>query len=236
MSLFLLLLIPTSIIMTYFHLNPVKFNDFISTKTKISVELAFLGIFLIILQLLNFLDESIIKISNVIVNLIVIFCVVTFFNILLKIFFIFILRIKREIQPIILNLFKIIIYTFATLVAVRVVFKIEISSIITTSAILTGALVFALQSTLTNIFTGFNIQLNKHFNKGTWIHIRDRDIYAEILSIGVFFTELRTLDNVIILIPNHYFSNNIIEKVSNIDGQKTSAMKIKFSATYETPP
>ncbi len=229
---YILLLI--SVVLIYFHLNPNKFKDLISAKTKISIKLAFLGIFLIILQYLKFLDESIIKVLNIIVSLIVIFCVATFLNILLKIFFIY--RSKKEIQPIILNLFEIVIYAFATLVTVRVVFKMEISSIITTSAILTGALVFALQNSLTNIFTGINIQLNKHFSKGTWIHIRDRDIYGEILSIGIFFTELRTLDNVVLLIPNYYFFNNIIEKVSNIDGHKTSAIKIKFSATYETPP
>lgn len=229
-----IVLIITIIFLIFLLLISHKLEKFRSTKAKLAIELAILGLLLNFIKNNTNITSEINITIEILVKLITIFCVTISFSVLIQILIFH--RYKKGVQPIILNLIDLIIYIFASIVVIRTIFKIEISSILTTSAILTGALVFALQNSLTNIFTGFSLQLNEHFKKGNWIYIKEKDIIGEIIATSFYFTVLKTLDNSIIIIPNHYFFNNIIEKISNINDLPTSAIKIRFSATYETPP
>lgn len=204
-----------------------------TVKTKISFRLVLFGVLLNLINSL-ILDSQYKHVITQIINFIIILCLANAIsNVLhigLNLYF------RNKIRPIIQNLIDLLIYIIGAIVIIRIIFKIEISSILTTSAIITGAIVFALQQTLTNIFSGISLQLNDNFKPGTWINIKDKSIMGEIINRGFYFTTLRTLDNVLIMIPNHYFFNNVVEKIWDQQDNTISALKLNFGASYETPP
>lgn len=202
-------------------------------KTKISFRLAIFAFLLNIITSLQIDNEYKIILTQII-NFIIILCLANALSSILHIGLC--IYSKKKIQPIVQNLIDLLIYILGAIIIIRTIFNIEISSILTTSAIITGAIVFALQHSLTNIFSGITLQLNNNFKPGTWISIKEKNIVGEIINRGFYFTTLKTLDNVIIFIPNYYFYNNIVEKIWDKEDNTISALKLHFGASYETPP
>lgn len=210
-----------------------KLQNIWTWKTKIAFKLVLLGFLLNILTNLQF-DNHYRLILIQVINFIII---VSLTNVLSTIVHISLsIYSKKKTQPIVVNLIDLLIYIFGAIVIIRTIFNIEITSILTTSAIITGAILFALQHSLTNIFSGITLQLNENFKPGTWIRVQDKDIIGEIVNRGFYYTTIKTLDNIITLIPNHYFYNNIVEKIWDQKKETISALKLSFGASYETPP
>ena len=77
---------------------------------------------------------------------------------------------------------------------------INLSSILTTSAVITGVLAFSMQDTLSNILGGISLQLDNSINVGDWIEIgNDAGCISEV---HWRFTAIETRDWEMILIPN----------------------------------
>lgn len=93
------------------------------------------------------------------------------------------------------------------------------------------ALAMAAKDTVANIFGGVTIFTDKPFKVGERIKINSYDGIVE--EVGVRSTRIRTLEGRLIVVPNHYFTDNIVENVSSEPSRKVI---LKLGLTYDTPP
>ncbi len=99
------------------------------------------------------------------------------------------------------------------------------------TAILTSAGVaigLALQGSLSNFAGGFIILLIRPFKVGDYIEIGIYDGTVE--QIGLFYTQLTTIDNKLILIPNGTLSNG---SLINYSAKENRRVDMTFSVGYE---
>ena len=93
------------------------------------------------------------------------------------------------------------------------------------------ALAMAAKDTVANIFGGLTIFLDKPFVLNERIKISGNDGVVE--EIGVRSTRLRTLEGRLLIVPNHHFTDNIVENVSSEPSRK---IVLKLGLTYDTTP
>jgi MscS family membrane protein len=103
------------------------------------------------------------------------------------------------------------------------------------TALLTGlgigglALAMAAKDTVANIFGGITIFVDKPFRLGQRIEVGGFDGFVE--DIGIRSTRIRTLAGRLVIIPNHKFSDQIVE---NITVEPTRRVILKVGLTYST--
>jgi MscS family membrane protein len=103
------------------------------------------------------------------------------------------------------------------------------------TALLTGlgigglAMAMAAKDTVANIFGGITIFVDKPFKLGQRIEVSGFDGFVE--DIGIRSTRIRTLAGRLVIIPNHKFSDQIVE---NITVEPTRRVVLKLGLTYGT--
>jgi small-conductance mechanosensitive channel len=144
-------------------------------------------------------------------------------------------RMKGEVPSFLRELLLLVVYLFVAATALRVVFDINVASIITGTTFLAAALAIALQSTLVNVVSGFHIQADKNFKRRTWVWIKDKDIYGEIVNVGFRNTTLRTTEEHKVSIPNNFLLQDIVHTIGNRD-EKATGVNLKVQLQYSFPP
>ena len=91
------------------------------------------------------------------------------------------------------------------------------------------AVAFALQSTLSNIFGGISLILDKTVKVGDTVYI-DKDTKGIILDIGLRSTKLKTFDNEVIIIPNGKLADMKIQNIV-LPEEKTRVV-VPFNVAY----
>jgi small-conductance mechanosensitive channel/CRP-like cAMP-binding protein len=89
-----------------------------------------------------------------------------------------------------------VVYAFAQLRAAGV----DLSSIVTTSAILTAVVAFAMQDTLGNVIGGLAIHIDNSVQVGDWVRVDD--IHGRVRDIGWRSTTIETRNWETIVVPN----------------------------------
>src|SRR5690625_758077 len=77
----------------------------------------------------------------------------------------------------------------------------ELSSLVTSTAVVTAILAFAMQDTLGNILSGLALQLDHSVSIGDWIELDD-GLTGQVIQVQWRHTAVRTLFGEMILIPN----------------------------------
>jgi small-conductance mechanosensitive channel len=144
-------------------------------------------------------------------------------------------RMKGEVPTFLRELLLLGIYVFFGATALRVIFDINMSSILTTTTVLTAALAFAMQTTLANIVSGFHIQSDKAFQRGTWVWLKDRDISGEIVNVGFRHSTVRTLEDHLVHVPHHFITQNIVHSVGSRHGLP-AVVNHRVLLDYAYPP
>jgi len=93
------------------------------------------------------------------------------------------------------------------------------------------ALAMAAKDSVSNLFGGFTIFLDKPFKIGDRIRIGDFDGF--VVNIGMRSTRLRTLEGRLIVIPNKEFTESFIENISSEPSRKIT---LSIGLAYETHP
>ncbi len=68
------------------------------------------------------------------------------------------------------DLILILLYAVVLMVVLRATLRVDLTSLLATSAVISVIIGFALQETLGNIFAGLAMQMQKPFEPGDWIH------------------------------------------------------------------
>ena len=161
--------------------------------------------------------------------------VVTFGVIQIFVLFVFQTLLARRKIPRILNEFVVALaligYAIYRLNAVGV----NLASLITTSAVLTGALAFSAQETLGNLWGGIAIQLEKTCRIGDWVRIDS--VTGQVVSIRWRYMAIATITNETIVIPNSTVMKNRITVVARRGEERTTWRRhVPFEVEFDYPP
>ena len=91
------------------------------------------------------------------------------------------------------------------------------------------ALSLSVQNILSNLFSGLTLLVSKPFKSGDYIEVGGRN--GIIKSVGLFYTQLNTLDNVSINIPNSDVTGTTVMNYSREPLRRVDRV---FSAAYES--
>jgi len=106
-----------------------------------------------------------------------------------------------------------IIVTFIAIIILLGHFNVNsntISAFITTLGIGTLAVALAAQSTLSDMFSGFSIMVDRPFRIGDRIELLDLDTWGDVTDIGLRSTRILTRDNRMVAIPNSVIIQNAV--------------------------
>jgi len=201
----------TTSILCYFYLNQISNFNFFHLPASIYILTQKLLLFIIILSA----SLIILKILDYLI----------FDAYLLKNAGIHIPTLFRDI--IMFTLLGIIIVT-----TLKIEFGLKLTGILTSSAIVSVIIGFALQDTLANIIAGIVMHIEKPFDLNDWIKIGDRE--GEVVETSWKATRLKTLEGNYIIIPNTIISKEII--INYYKPTKAHALIFTIGIDYSTPP
>jgi small-conductance mechanosensitive channel len=101
------------------------------------------------------------------------------------------------------------------------------AAFVSISVVLGFVLGFALGDTLSNIASGFMIAITKPFKKGDYVTANGES--GSVENVGISITELRTIDNKLIIIPNKSVWGSNITNFTKYD---TRRVDMKMGVSY----
>lgn len=119
---------------------------------------------------------------------------------------------------------------FVAFMLILTEFKIDITPFLAGAGIAGIALALAAQDLIGNFFGGAVITIDKPFRKGDRIKIDDN--IGDVVEIGPRSTRIRTLDNMVITIPNQKITQSVVTNYAMPDLKQK--IRIPFSIAYGT--
>lgn len=89
-------------------------------------------------------------------------------------------------------------------------FRVPIGSLIATLGIGSLAVALAAQSTLSDLFAGFFIMLDRRYRVGDRVELVTADIVGDVVDIGLRTTRILTMDHRMVIVPNTMLASNIV--------------------------
>lgn len=111
---------------------------------------------------------------------------------------------------------------------------VNIAGIVTTSAVITGAIAFSAQEVLGALWAGLALQADRTLRHGDWIHVDGKN--GQVINIKWRTTTIRTRMNETIIIPNAELIKNRIRVVVRADAAERAVREIPFSVAYAHAP
>lgn len=93
------------------------------------------------------------------------------------------------------------------------------------------AMAMAAKDFVANIFGGITVFIDKPFGAGDRIKVNGID--GTVQEIGIRSTRIKTLENRLVTIPNHQFTDQVVE---NVTAEPSRKMKVVLGLTYDTTP
>ncbi len=122
---------------------------------------------------------------------------------------IYLKKIKQEqVNHIFIDLAKLVFFVIIVVVLLKSTFDIDPSSILTSSAILTAVIGFAMQDTIGSLISGLLIQIEKPFAIGDWIAVATHE--GKVVEISWRYTKIKTISRDYVLIPNNSISRDTL--------------------------
>lgn len=206
-----------------------------SSKVAATIKIALLGFVLLLVESQSRAVPGFGPLVGNLQKFIVLLCLANLVTYLLvDVFFYY--RMKREVPSFLRDLFTSLVYVFFAMTMLRVIFHLDISSILTTTTVLTAAVAFAMQTTIANFFSGFYVQNDRNLRLKTWIALKEQDVVGEIVNVGFRYTTLKSLDQAKVMVPNNYIMQNLVTSLGYGEGQDRSKLALKVGLGYDFPP
>lgn len=136
------------------------------------------------------------------------------------------------IIPLLKTLISLILYFITMVYLLHRFVGINLTPLLTTSAVLTGIIALSLQETLKNLFTGIWINTERIVAKGDWVNIAGKE--GHIMDVTWRTTRLLTFSNDYIYLPNKILSEGPVENYTY--PSPLHIVKIDINASYKDPP
>ena len=103
------------------------------------------------------------------------------------------------------------------------------SSMVALISIAGLALSLSVQNILANLFSGLTLLITKPFKAGDYVEVAGKA--GLVKTVGLFYTQLNTLDNVAVSIPNSDITGS---SVNNYSAEPLRRVDLTFNTSYET--
>ena len=137
-------------------------------------------------------------------------------------------KLDLSLQSFFINAIKLILTVIVVLSAANVI-GIPLTSIITIFASAGVAISLAMQGALGNLVGGLTLLILKPIKVGEYVKIGE--FRGIVKNIGAFYTEINTMDNSLISLPNSNLTNTAI---SNYSREGTSRIEASFTVSYHS--
>ncbi len=104
------------------------------------------------------------------------------------------------------------------------------ASLVAVLSVVGLAISLSVQGIISNVFSGMTLLATKPFVADDYIEIGG--LAGTVVSVNLFYTTIRTLDNKLIYIPNSEVASS---KVVNCTHEKYRRISFSFSASYDSP-
>ncbi len=138
---------------------------------------------------------------------------------------------KVQVPAILRDIVVILVYALTAMVALGNA-GVNVSSIITTSAVLTAIVGFALQDMLSSIVSGLAIQMERPFQEGDWVQFGEQK--GRVLEINWRSTKIETLHRDVVVIPNNVITRTAVINFSVPD--PVHRRRLEIGLRYEAAP
>ncbi len=118
-------------------------------------------------------------------------------------------HLNEQLLPI-LRRISLIILSLVTITSVLQHFSIEIGGLLATLGVGSLAIALAAQASLSDIFSGFVIMVDRPYRIGDRIELQDLSTWGDVDDIGLRSTRVRTHDNRMVIIPNSVIGKSLI--------------------------
>lgn len=125
------------------------------------------------------------------------------------------------------DLASVLVYLVALVGIVDTVLKQPISTVLATSGVLAIILGLALQNTLSDVFSGLAINIERPFGAGDWITVSN-EVEGQVIEINWRATRIKTVSNELIVIPNSIAAKTTITNHRRLDDAHLSTITIKI--------
>jgi small-conductance mechanosensitive channel/CRP-like cAMP-binding protein len=133
-----------------------------------------------------------------------------------------------------------VVTAIASLIALIAVGKragFSVTGLITTSAVLTAVLGFAMQDTLGNLMGGLALQMDSSIRVGDWISLGANQSSGRVTEIRWRYTAIETRSWETIIIPNSVLMKGQVVVFGRRQGQPEKVRRhIEFQVDFRTPP
>ena len=130
----------------------------------------------------------------------------------------------------------IVLFGYAALILARLhLVGLDPSSLLTTSAVITAVLAFAMQDTLGNVLSGVALQLDNSLQTGDWVKLDD--LAGRVVQIRWRQTTIRTRNGEMVIVPNSQLMRGRFTVFGRVDKPDWPSRRwIWFNVTYDSPP
>ncbi len=142
------------------------------------------------------------------------------------------LRSRTPLPKILRDVLDFSLYSIAILPILKTQLDIDLTSLVATSAILSVVLGMAMQDTLGNLFAGLSLQLERPYQVGDWVTIKD--VTGRVVQIAWRATRIETFRKEVVTLPNNICSKEAVKNYSRA-GLPVAA-DIYFHAPYDRAP
>ncbi|MDE1993558.1 MAG: mechanosensitive ion channel family protein [Rhizobiaceae bacterium] len=125
-----------------------------------------------------------------------------------------------------------IIYLGAALSVVADVFSVPVGTLIATSGVFAIILGLALQSTLSDVFSGIALNLGRPYSVGDWV-VLDNDIQGRVVETNWRATHLLSGTNDLVVIPNSALAKTRITNLSSPDESHGVTITVRVEPTTQ---
>ncbi|MBI5874709.1 MAG: mechanosensitive ion channel [Deltaproteobacteria bacterium] len=139
---------------------------------------------------------------------------------------------RFTIIPLLKTLISLILYFIAAIYLLHRMAGIDLTPLLTTSAVLTGIIALSLQETLKNLFTGIWINTERVVAKGDWVNIAGKD--GRVMDVTWRTTRLLTFTNDYVYFPNKVLSEGHVDNYTY--PSPLHVVEIDVGAAYKHPP
>lgn len=138
------------------------------------------------------------------------------------------------------RLLKDVVATIVFLVAISgvlgVVFKLDVTGLWATSGVIGLVIGFALQSMISDVFSGIALNIDRPFQIGDWIRLHNRAreyIIGEVIETNWRSTRLRCVDGTMVIVPNGWIARDLMTNLTNPIEQ--SRFSLHFCLDFGVP-
>lgn len=130
--------------------------------------------------------------------------------------------VARRLNGKVPRLLKDVVATVVVLIAVSgilgVVFRLDVTGLWATSGVVGLVVGFALQSMISDVFSGIALNIDRPFAIGDWVRLSNRareHIIGEVMETNWRSTRIRSVDGTTVIVPNGWIARDIVTNLTN---------------------